>query len=101
MDEVKDTYKTITKPSEEVLFKDKNSKFFGYAFPVTSEEEAKEHLEELKKKHHAARHWCYAWQLGKAELITGQTMTGSLQTLQACLFTVKSSLLMLQMSLLL
>ena len=65
MDEVKDTYKTITKASEEVLFKDKNSKFFGYAFPVTSEEEIKEHLEELKKKHHAARHWCYAWQLGK------------------------------------
>ena len=65
--DVKDTYKTITEPSEEVLFKDKNSKFFGYAFPVTSEEEVKEHLEELKKKHHAARHWCYAWQLGKAE----------------------------------
>jgi uncharacterized YigZ family protein len=65
--DVKDTYKTITKPSAEVLFKDKNSKFFGYAFPVTSEEEAKEHLEDLKKKHHAARHWCYAWQLGKSD----------------------------------
>lgn len=65
--EVKDTYRTITKPSEEVLFKDKNSKFFGYAFPVTSEEEIREHLEEIKKKHHAARHWCYAWQLGKTE----------------------------------
>lgn len=67
MDDIKDTYKTITKASEEVLFKDKNSKFYGYAFPVTSEEEAKEHLEELKKKHHAARHWCYAWQLGKTD----------------------------------
>lgn len=65
--DVKDTYKTITKPSAEVLFKDKNSKFFGYAFPVTSEEQAKEHLEDLKKKHHAARHWCYAWQLGKSD----------------------------------
>lgn len=64
---MKDTYRTITKPSEEVLFKDKNSKFFGYAFPVTSEEEAKEHLEALKKKHHQARHWCYAWQIGKEE----------------------------------
>lgn len=63
--DVKDTYRTIAKPSEEVLFKDKNSKFFGYAFPVTSEEEVKEHLEDLKKKHHAARHWCYAWQLGE------------------------------------
>ena len=65
--DVKDTYKTITEASEEVLFKDKNSKFFGYAFPVNSEEEIKEHLEELKKKHHAARHWCYAWQLGKVD----------------------------------
>lgn len=64
---MKDTYKTVTKASEEVLFKEKNSKFFGYAFPVTSEEEVKEHLEELKKKHHQARHWCYAWQIGKEE----------------------------------
>lgn len=62
---MKDTYKTIVKPSEDVLFKDKNSKFFGYAFPVISEEEVKAHLEDLKKKHHQARHWCYAWQIGK------------------------------------
>lgn len=67
MEKLKDTYRTITKPSEEVLFKEKNSKFFGYAFPVSSEEEAKEHLEDLKKKHHSARHWCYAWQIGKEE----------------------------------
>ncbi len=64
---MKDTYRTISKPSEEVLFKEKNSKFFGYAFPVTGEEEAKAHIEELKKKHHQARHWCYAWQTGKEE----------------------------------
>lgn len=63
----KDTYKTITKASEEVLFKDKNSKFFGYAFPVTSEEAVKVHLEDLKKQHHSARHWCYAYQIGKTE----------------------------------
>lgn len=60
----KDTYKTITGTSPEVLFKDKNSKFYGYAYPVTTEEETKDHIELLKKKHHAARHWCYAWQLG-------------------------------------
>ena len=62
----KDTYKTLLKPSKEVLFKDRGSKFFGYAFPVTSEEAIKEHLEDLKKQHYNARHWCYAWQLGKA-----------------------------------
>ncbi|WP_428740612.1 IMPACT family protein [Tenacibaculum sp.] len=61
---MKDTYKTITKPSEETLFKDRNSKFFGYAFPVFSEEDIKERLEELRKLHHTARHHCYAWQLG-------------------------------------
>jgi uncharacterized YigZ family protein len=62
----KDTYKTILKPSKEVLFKEKGSKFFGYAFPVFSEENVKEHIEKLKKQHHSARHFCYAWQLGKS-----------------------------------
>ena len=61
----KDTYKTILKPSEESLFKDRGSKFYGYAYPVTSEEDIKNNLELLKKQHHTARHWCYAWQLGK------------------------------------
>lgn len=60
-----DTYKSITKPSKEVLFKDKNSKFFGYAFPVDSEEAVKTILESVKKQHHSARHWCYAYQIGK------------------------------------
>lgn len=60
----KDTYKTIDKPSESVLFKDKNSKFFGYAIPVLNEDEVKLNLDKLKKEHHSARHWCYAYQLG-------------------------------------
>ena len=64
----KDTYKTIIKASEEVLFKDKNSKFFGYAFPVNSEEDIKYSIELLKKQHHSARHWCYAYQLGTEKI---------------------------------
>jgi uncharacterized YigZ family protein len=59
-----DVYKTIEQPSEETLFKEKGSKFFGYAFPVASEGAVKEALEELRKKHHTARHFCYAYQLG-------------------------------------
>lgn len=59
-----DTYKTIKKPSEEILFKEKGSKFFGYAFPVLTEDDVKEKLELLKKKHHSARHFCYAYQIG-------------------------------------
>ncbi len=62
--EIQDTYKTIDSPGEEVLFKDRNSKFFGYTFPISSEEEAKQYIETLKKQHHSARHWCYAWQIG-------------------------------------
>ena len=60
-----DSYKTIKQASKEGLFKDKGSKFYGYAFPVTNEEEIKEKIELLKKQHYNARHWCYAWQLGK------------------------------------
>ncbi|EAR11562.1 hypothetical protein PI23P_00110 [Polaribacter irgensii 23-P] len=59
-----DVYKTVEQPSEETLFKEKGSKFFGYAFPVASEEAVKEALEKLRKKHHTARHFCYAYQLG-------------------------------------
>lgn len=62
--EIKDTYRTLDFPSEEILYKEKNSKFFGYAFPITSEEEAKIILEDLRKQHHSARHWCYAFQIG-------------------------------------
>lgn len=62
-----DTYKTISKPSDEVIFKDKNSKFFGYAFPVSNEDDIKNHIENLKKQHHSARHWCYAYLLGTQE----------------------------------
>jgi len=59
-----DTYKTLASPSEETLFKEKNSKFFGYAYPINSEDEVKGILEDLRKQHHSARHWCYAFQLG-------------------------------------
>lgn len=59
-----DTYKTVERNTEPILFKDKNSKFFGYLFPVLNEDETKTHIEALKKEHHAARHWCYAYQLG-------------------------------------
>lgn len=61
---MEDVYKTIETPSEETLFKDRNSKFFGYAFPITKEDDVKEWITQLQKKHHTARHFCYAWQLG-------------------------------------
>lgn len=66
--EIKDTYRTLDLPSEEVLYKEKNSKFFGYAYPISSEEEAKTFLEDLRKQHNSARHWCYAFQIGTEKI---------------------------------
>lgn len=62
---MKDTYRTIESPSQETLFKEKGSKFFGYAFPISKEEEVKSFLEQLKQQHPSAGHYCYAWQLGE------------------------------------
>ena len=59
-----DTYKTIKNSTEGEVFKDKGSKFIGYAFPVSNEEQIKMQLDALKVNHHKARHWCYAWKLG-------------------------------------
>ena len=66
--EIKDTFKTIASPSTEILFKEKNSKFFGYAFPVTTEDEIKSILNNLRKQHFGAGHFCYAFQLGTETL---------------------------------
>jgi uncharacterized YigZ family protein len=61
---LKDTYKTIEFPSDEILFKEKNSKFFGYTFPITHEAEVKTLIESLRKKHFGAGHFCYSFQIG-------------------------------------
>lgn len=61
----KDAYKTILKSGNEALYKEKGSKFFAYAFPVQSETEVEAALDQLKTKHHKARHFCYAWQIGQ------------------------------------
>ena len=52
------------KPSEEVIFKDRGSKFLGYAYPLIKEENVKQLVDNLKSQHHKARQWCYAWQIG-------------------------------------
>jgi uncharacterized YigZ family protein len=63
----KDTYNTILKPSPETIFKDRGSKFLGYTFPLEQEEDVKKIIQDLKDSHFKARHWCYAWRLGKSE----------------------------------
>ena len=55
-----DKFLTIAKESES-LYKEKGSKFIGVALPVTSEDEVKSILVQLKKKYYDARHHCYAY----------------------------------------
>ncbi|USL95703.1 YigZ family protein [Riemerella anatipestifer] len=57
-------YKTISKPVENILLKEKGSKFLGYAYPVNNEEELKACLDKIKDEHPKATHHCYAFRLG-------------------------------------
>jgi uncharacterized YigZ family protein len=59
-----DHYFTIAKNTLAVLYKDRGSKFFGYAFKVTNETQIKARLDELRAKDPSANHHCYAWLLG-------------------------------------
>ena len=56
-------FKTVKKVGEG-LYKEKGSKFLGFAFPCSSEEEAKNKLIQLRKEHHLAVHVCYAFRFG-------------------------------------
>lgn len=58
-----DTYKTINSP-QQIIFKDKGSKFLAFAFPVENDIQIKNELLQLKKVHPTANHHCYAYMLG-------------------------------------
>ena len=66
---LEDIYKTIAFPSDEILFKEKNSKFFGYAFPIQTEAEVKPIIDHLRKQHPHAVHYCYAYQTGTSTIL--------------------------------
>lgn len=57
-----DTYKTIATPAEGI-FRDRGSKFIGYAFPIESEGEIKNIISQIKAEHPKARHVCWALRL--------------------------------------
>ena len=66
---MEDTNKTLAFPSSEILFKEKNSKFFGYAFPIQSESAVKPIIDSLRKQHPNAGHYCYAYQIGAETIV--------------------------------
>lgn len=59
-----DTYQTIAAPTEG-FYKEKGSKFIAYAYEVDSEEAVRARLEEVQQLHNKARHFCYAYRIGK------------------------------------
>jgi len=58
-----DSYKSISKSSTGI-YKELGSKFLSFAYPVSSEEEIKNILSDLRKSYFDARHHCYAYRLG-------------------------------------
>ena len=61
-----DAYRTIAKSAKAEPLKTKGSRFIGEAFPVRTEEEARERLGTVRKREHAATHHCWAYRLGPA-----------------------------------
>jgi len=59
----KDFYLTIDKPGT-AEYKDRGSKFIAYAYPIESVEDFKKYLQQIKKKHPKAEHYCFAYRIG-------------------------------------
>lgn len=58
------SFNTIKSPVENILLKEKGSKFIGFAFPVDDEADLKKSLEKIREEHPKATHHCYAFRLG-------------------------------------
>ncbi len=62
------SYITIYK-KEEYEMEIKKSRFIGYAFPVSKEEEALDFIEGTRRLHPASRHCCFAYVIGEKKNI--------------------------------
>jgi uncharacterized YigZ family protein len=58
------SFQTIKFPVENILLKEKGSKFIGFVFPVNNVKELKNALEKIREEHPKATHHCYAFRLG-------------------------------------
>lgn len=61
-------YNSLEQPIEEILFREKGSRFITYAYRVMDEESIRQRLDQVRGIHPKATHHCYAWRLG----ITGE-----------------------------
>lgn len=58
-----DTYKTLAAPVTGE-YREKGSKFLAFAYPIRTDDEAKNLLQTLRSEHPKANHHCFAWRLG-------------------------------------
>lgn len=58
-----DSYRTIIREGS-AEFKDRGSRFLAFAFPIKKVEDFKARLNELKKEHPKAVHFCFAYRIG-------------------------------------
>ncbi len=58
-----DTYFTI-ESNAIAEYKDRGSRFLGYSFPLKETGDLKKHLQQLKKEHPKAVHYCFAYRIG-------------------------------------
>ena len=63
-----DTFRTISAISPEVIYKSKNSKFIGIAFPCNKVSDFSALLETVKKAHPKANHHCFAYRIQTVDL---------------------------------
>ena len=63
-----DIYKTIASTSQGI-YKEKGSRFVSFAVPISSQEEIKPIIDNIRKEHHEARHHCYAYIIGYERII--------------------------------
>lgn len=65
-------------------YEEKKSRFIGELYPVKSEEEAQEILQQVRKKYYDARHHCFAYVLGEKGEIKSSPMTVNRPGRQGC-----------------
>lgn len=58
------SFNTIESPLENILLKEKGSKFISFAFPLNDLDGLKNNLEKVRLEHPKATHHCYAFRFG-------------------------------------